>query len=236
LRQAAACGKVRQSYYVEPTIFYDVDNSARIARRKSWGVLLPRFISFDDEKDALKIATRQALRLAAAAGREIFSKRSGREVAARGIVWVNHMQPLRRSAVEDTSVGFGANWALGIEEYLQTKQVHINLNEQPLGGIDGYHSSCTLPFRGQNQKALAERRESPCRGDSVIPIPVYVPSRGATSKTWTQSLQSILPEHRLPQRRPVRPGVVSAIRAHSTAFSHHVQVTAYESYVRLPNA
>ena len=53
-----------------------------------------------------------------------------------GIVWVNHMQPTYVEAPWGgyKQSGFGRElgpW--GIEEYLETKQVHINLNEQPIG-------------------------------------------------------------------------------------------------------
>jgi betaine-aldehyde dehydrogenase len=54
-----------------------------------------------------------------------------------GIVWANHMQPTYMEAPwggfkrYPASVVSWGPW--GIEEYLETKQVHINLNEQPIG-------------------------------------------------------------------------------------------------------
>src|SRR5437868_3852936 len=47
--------KFAKGYYVEPTIFYDVDNSARIAREEIFGPVAA-VIPFEDEKDAVKIA------------------------------------------------------------------------------------------------------------------------------------------------------------------------------------
>src|SRR6202008_2177421 len=47
--------KFAKGYYVQPTIFYDVDNNARIAREEICGPVAT-VIPFDDEKDALKIA------------------------------------------------------------------------------------------------------------------------------------------------------------------------------------
>src|SRR5262249_55956776 len=47
--------KFAKGYYVQPTIFYDVDNSARIAREEIFGPVAA-VIPFDDEKDAMKIA------------------------------------------------------------------------------------------------------------------------------------------------------------------------------------
>jgi betaine-aldehyde dehydrogenase len=125
-----------KGYYVEPTIFYDVENSARIAREEIFGPVAS-VIPFDGEKDALKIANDSPYGLAAAVWtRDIFKAfRVVRSVRA-GIVWVNHMQPTYVEAPWGgyKQSGFGRElgpW--GIEEYLETKQVHINLNEQPIG-------------------------------------------------------------------------------------------------------
>ena len=58
-RAAAADGRaeaeLQKGYFVEPTIFYDVDNSATIAREEIFGPVMS-VIPFDDEKDALRIA------------------------------------------------------------------------------------------------------------------------------------------------------------------------------------
>jgi betaine-aldehyde dehydrogenase len=125
-----------RGYYVEPTIFSDVDNSARIAREEIFGPVAS-IIPFDGEAEALRIANDTPYGLAAAVwSRDIF--RAFRIVKAlrAGIVWVNHMQP---TCVEAPwggykQSGFGRElgpW--GIEEYLETKQVYVNLNEQPIG-------------------------------------------------------------------------------------------------------
>jgi acyl-CoA reductase-like NAD-dependent aldehyde dehydrogenase len=44
-----------KGYYLEPTIFYDVDNSARIAREEIFGPVAS-VIPFDGEPDAIRIA------------------------------------------------------------------------------------------------------------------------------------------------------------------------------------
>jgi betaine-aldehyde dehydrogenase len=136
---AAGGGRAKEfnkGYYVEPTIFYDVDNSARISREEIFGPVAT-VIPFKDEADAIRIANDTPFGLAAAVwSRDIF--RAFRVVKAlrAGIVWVNHMQPTYVEAPWGgfKQSGFGRElgpW--GIEEYLETKQVHINLNEQPIG-------------------------------------------------------------------------------------------------------
>ena len=53
--------KFAKGYYIEPTIFYDVTNSDRIAREEIFGPVAA-VIPFEDEKDAIKIANDLALR------------------------------------------------------------------------------------------------------------------------------------------------------------------------------
>jgi betaine-aldehyde dehydrogenase len=127
---------IERGYYVSPTIFYDVDNSARIAREEIFGPVAT-VIPFDDETDAVKIANDSPYGLAAAVWtRDIFKAFRAVKKIRAGIVWVNHMQPTYVEAPWGgyKQSGFGRElgpW--GIEEYLETKQVHINLNEQPIG-------------------------------------------------------------------------------------------------------
>ena len=113
-----------------------MDNSARIAREEIFGPVMA-VIPFDTEEDAIRIANDTDFGLAAALWtRDLFKAlRTVRRLRA-GIVWVNHMQPAPVEApwggVKQS--GFGRElgpW--GLDEYLEVKQVYINLDEKPIG-------------------------------------------------------------------------------------------------------
>ena len=127
---------LQRGYFVEPTIFFDVDNSATIAREEIFGPVMA-VIPFDDEADALRIANDTPYGLAAAVwSRDIFKCLRMVKRLQAGIVWVNHMQPTYVEAPWGGYKMSGIGRELGpwgAEEYLQVKQVHINLNEQPIG-------------------------------------------------------------------------------------------------------
>ena len=138
-RAAAGPAAPRSSagYFVEPTIFYDVDNSARIAREEIFGPVMA-VIPFDDEADALRIANDTPYGLAAAVwSRDIFKcLRAVKSLAGRASSGSTTCSPptSRRPWGGYKMSGIGRElgpW--GVEEYLQVKQVHINLNEQPIG-------------------------------------------------------------------------------------------------------
>jgi len=125
-----------KGYYVEPTIFYDVDNSARIAREEIFGPVAS-VIPFENEADAIRIANDTPYGLAGAVWtRDIFKAFRIVKSMRAGIIWVNHMQPTYVEAPWGgyKQSGFGRElgpW--GLEEYLETKQVFVNLDEAPIG-------------------------------------------------------------------------------------------------------
>jgi betaine-aldehyde dehydrogenase len=123
-----------RGFFVEPTIFYDVDNRARIAQEEIFGPVAC-VIPFDNEEAALRIANDTHYGLAAAVwSRDIFRVMRVVRSLRAGVVWVNQTQV---SAIEAPwggykQSGFGrelGRW--GVEEYLQVKQVYINVDDQP---------------------------------------------------------------------------------------------------------
>lgn len=121
--------------FVEPTIF-ETDNTTRIAREEIFGPVVA-VIPFKDEEEALRIANDTPYGLAAAVwSRDIFRCLRVVKALRAGIVWVNTMQPCY---VESPWGGYkqsghGREMGLqGQEEFLETKQVHINLSEAPIG-------------------------------------------------------------------------------------------------------
>ncbi|HYT22005.1 MAG TPA: aldehyde dehydrogenase family protein [Candidatus Polarisedimenticolia bacterium] len=125
-----------KGFYVEPTIFYDVDNSARISREEIFGPVAS-VMPFEGEPDAIRIANDTPYGLAAAVWtRDIYKAFRVVKSLRAGIVWVNHMQPTYVEAPWGgyKQSGFGRElgpW--GLEEYLETKQVFVNLDETPIG-------------------------------------------------------------------------------------------------------
>ena len=123
-----------KGYYVEPTIFYDVDNSARIAREEIFGPVAA-VIPFEDEKDAIRIANdvRYGLMATVWTG----DPARGHRVASRikaGTVGIN----MPYAAFPGIPFGgykqsgFGRELALDtLELYLETKSVLVSTSPKP---------------------------------------------------------------------------------------------------------
>ena len=128
-------GALANGYFVEPTIFDNVDNNSRLGQEEVFGPVVA-VIPFENDDEAIRLANANPYGLAAA----VWSKDFGRAMQAvkqvrAGIVWVNHMQPTYMEAPWGGYKQSGIGRELGkygVEAYLQAKQVHINLNSAPI--------------------------------------------------------------------------------------------------------
>ncbi len=122
--------------FLEPTIFDDVKSTMRIAREEIFGPVLS-VIPFKTEEDAIRIANDTEYGLAAAVWSKSATRalRVVRELRA-GITWINTYHPTFNELPWGgyKQSGTGRELGLyGIEAYLETKQVNVNLEEAPLG-------------------------------------------------------------------------------------------------------
>jgi aldehyde dehydrogenase (NAD+) len=121
-----------QGWFVEPTIFANVDNRMRIAREEVFGPVLS-IIPFEDEEEAVRIANDTAYGLAAGVWTE--NGRRALRMAERiraGTVWINTYRAVSYLAPFGGMKRSGLGRESGmraIDEYLQTKSVWINLAE-----------------------------------------------------------------------------------------------------------
>lgn len=125
-----------KGFFVEPTIFDNVKPHMRIAREEIFGPVLS-VITFETEEEAVRLANDTNYGLAAAVWTKNITKalRVIRELKA-GITWVNTYHPTFNELPWGgyKQSGIGRELGLyGIEEYLETKQVNINLDETPIG-------------------------------------------------------------------------------------------------------
>jgi betaine-aldehyde dehydrogenase len=122
--------------FVEPTIFDDVKPSMRVAREEIFGPVLC-VIPFDTEEEAVRLANDTVYGLAAAVWTSNITKgiRVIRELRA-GITWINTYHPTYNEMPWGgyKQSGTGRELGLyGIQAYLETKQVNVNLDEAPIG-------------------------------------------------------------------------------------------------------
>jgi betaine-aldehyde dehydrogenase len=126
---------LQHGYFVEPTIFDHVDPNSRLAQEEVFGPVVA-VIPFENEAEAIKLANHSPYGLAAGVWTKDFPKamRLVRKIRA-GIIWVNHYHP---TPMEGPWGGFkqsGIGRELGpygIENYLQPKQVYVNLQQKPI--------------------------------------------------------------------------------------------------------
>ncbi|PIQ28894.1 aldehyde dehydrogenase [bacterium (Candidatus Blackallbacteria) CG17_big_fil_post_rev_8_21_14_2_50_48_46] len=127
---------LQTGYFLTPTIFADVKNSMTIAQEEIFGPVAC-VIPFDSEEEAIAIANETNFGLAGAVWtRDIFRAFRVVKAVKAGILWVNHMQPTYCEAPWGGYKQSGTGRELGkygVENFIESKQVHINLNQGPMG-------------------------------------------------------------------------------------------------------
>ncbi len=122
--------------FIEPTIFADVEPHHTLFKEEVFGPVMS-FTSFDTEDEAVKLANDTEYGLAAGVFTESVTKahRVVKQIRA-GIIWVNNYHPtfneLPWGGYKKSGIGRELG-KYGIEAYLETKQININLDEGQLG-------------------------------------------------------------------------------------------------------
>ena len=122
--------RYRNGYFVPPTIFADVNNNMKIAREEIFGPVMS-VIPFDDVDEVTRLANDTNFGLAAAIWTRDIGKalRTAKAIRA-GTVWINDSQPAPTEApwggYKESGIGreLGPH---GIEDYLETKHIYINI-------------------------------------------------------------------------------------------------------------
>jgi betaine-aldehyde dehydrogenase len=129
-------GELGRGNFVAPTIFADVDNQATIAQREIFGPVLA-VIPFADEAEAIRLANDTPYGLAGAVwSRDVYRGLRVLKQLRAGILWLNTYHPTYNEAPWGgyKQSGFGRELGpRGLDQYLETKQVSINLTDAPLG-------------------------------------------------------------------------------------------------------
>jgi len=121
---------LERGFFVEPTVFGDVDNAMRIAQEEIFGPVVC-LIRFSDEDDAVRIANDTPFGLAAG----VWSENIGRahRVAGRlraGTVWINTYRRTNYASpfggYKESGLG-RENGSSALEEYTEVKSVWVNM-------------------------------------------------------------------------------------------------------------
>jgi len=118
-----------RGYFVEPTVFADVDNADKLAREEVFGPVIA-VIPFDDETQAIQIANDTNFGLAAVvySEDEDHALRVAREIRS-GTVGLNYYQldiAAPYGGYKDSGLGRELGGEVGIEAYLQYKAIYAS--------------------------------------------------------------------------------------------------------------
>jgi len=131
----ATAHSLSRGYYVEPTIFADVDPRSRIGQEEIFGPVLA-VMPFDREDQAIAMANDTPYGLAGAVWtRDVFRGIRVLKQIRAGILWLNTYHPTYNEApwggYKQSGVGRELG-TYGLDAYLETKQINVNLSEAPL--------------------------------------------------------------------------------------------------------
>jgi betaine-aldehyde dehydrogenase len=133
-------GELGKGYFVEPTIFGNTTPDMRIVQEEIFGPVLA-IQTFKTEEEAIELANGTAFGLAAAVFTQDGAKaqRVIRQMRA-GITWINTYHPTFNEApwggYKQSGIGRDLG-TYGFDEYLETKQININLKVEPSGFFKG---------------------------------------------------------------------------------------------------
>ncbi|RKP57902.1 aldehyde dehydrogenase [Pararobbsia silviterrae] len=121
-----------QGFFIEPTIFADIDNRSELAQEEIFGPVLA-IIPFDTEQEAVAIANDSRYGLAAGIwSRDISRVMRVSKALQCGSVWVNTYRALAAQApfggFKESGIGRERGEA-GLREYLTTKNVMIDYSD-----------------------------------------------------------------------------------------------------------
>jgi acyl-CoA reductase-like NAD-dependent aldehyde dehydrogenase len=124
-------GELARGYYIEPTVFGDVDNSSALAQTETFGPVVS-LIRFRDEAEALRIANDTPYGLNAFVQTCDLTRahRFARQLEA-GSVWVNQASLISPQGPYGgyKQSGFGRTGGLdGLHEFLQIKNIRIGMS------------------------------------------------------------------------------------------------------------
>jgi acyl-CoA reductase-like NAD-dependent aldehyde dehydrogenase len=123
-------GELADGYFIEPTVFGDVDNSSALAQTETFGPVVS-IIRFNDEADALRIAndTRYGLNAFVHTRDLARAHRVARRLEA-GSVWVNQISMISPQGPYGgyKQSGFGRTGGVdGLHEFMQLKNIRIGM-------------------------------------------------------------------------------------------------------------